>query len=330
MKDSVESRLGLFFAFAVIALLIILEFAGGYGFLKRGYHLHALFKNVQELKPSDFVKIAGVEVGRIESITLTNGLADVSMNLRKGTLVPVDSKATLKFTGLMAQNYVSLELGTSSILAEDNGPPLQTVEQPDLSVLMAKLDNVATGVENLTRSFSGEKIDNLLGPVTDFLKNNQTNLSASIANIKTVTQRIASGQGTVGKLINEDTLYVSALGAVSNLESTATNVQGLSDQAHILVTNINYTITGINAGHGTIGRLLKDDTLYIETTGSMTNLHQILLKINHGQGTVGQLINDDTILKNAKVSLQKLDKATESLEDTGPLSVLGTMASSLF
>jgi phospholipid/cholesterol/gamma-HCH transport system substrate-binding protein len=84
------------------------------------------------------------------------------------------------------------------------------------------------------------------------------------------------------------------------------------------------------AGQGTIGKLLTDQTLYLEATGSMTNLHEILLKINNGQGTVGQLINDPSLLKNAKLSLQKLDKATESLEDTGPLSILGTMASSLF
>ena len=62
----------------------------------------------------------------------------------------------------------------------------------------------------------------------------------------------------------------------------------------------------------------------------MTHLNHILLKIDNGQGTVGQLINDDSTLKNIKISMQKLDKATESLEDTGPLSVLGTMASSLF
>ncbi len=76
--------------------------------------------------------------------------------------------------------------------------------------MFRKLDNVATGVENLTRSFSGEKIDKLLGPLTDFVKDNRTNLTATIGNIKTVSDRIAQGQGTVGKLINEDTLYVSA------------------------------------------------------------------------------------------------------------------------
>jgi len=328
MKDSVESRLGMFFALAVIALLIVMEFAGGYDYFKRGYHLHALFKNVQELKRGDYVKMAGVEVGRVESIVLTtNGLADVTLNLRRDALVKTDSKATIRFTGLMAQSYVSIDFGTAKGLRAEEGAQLDTTEQPDLSVLMTKLDNVATGVENLTRSFSGERIDNLLGPVTDFLKNNQTNLSATIANIRTVSQRIAEGKGTVGKLINEDTLYVSALNTVSNV---STNFQGLAGQARQLVTNLNQTVTRVNSGQGTIGKLVRDDTLYVETTGSMTNLHQILLKINHGQGTVGQLINDDSTLKNLKLSMQKLDKATESLEDTGPLSVMGTMVSSLF
>ena len=207
---------------------------------------------------------------------------------------------------------------------------MQTVEQPDLGQLISKLDSVASGVENLTRSFSGEKIDNLLGPFTDFLKNNQTNLTASIANIKTVTERIALGQGTVGKLINEDTLYATALNSISNLQSTAADIDSAAGKARELITNANDVVLAVRAGQGTVGKLLTDDTLYIEATGTMTNAHQILLKINHGQGTVGQLINDDSILKNAKLSLQKLDKATESLEDTGPLSVLGTMVSSLF
>ena len=62
----------------------------------------------------------------------------------------------------------------------------------------------------------------------------------------------------------------------------------------------------------------------------MANLREILQKMNQGQGTVGKLINDDSFLKNAKLSLQKLDKATDGLEDQGPLSVLGLAIGSLF
>jgi phospholipid/cholesterol/gamma-HCH transport system substrate-binding protein len=42
---------------------------------------------------------------------------------------------------------------------------------------------------------------------------------------------------------------------------------------------------------------------------------------------VGKLVNDESLLKNVKMSLQKLDKATEGLEDSGPMSVLGMAVS---
>ena len=86
----------------------------------------------------------------------------------------------------------------------------------------------------------------------------------------------------------------------------------------------------MNAGEGTLGKLVKDDRLYAETTEMMTNLKEISQKINQGQGTVGKLINDPEFYKNARLTLQKLDQATESLEDSGPLSVLGMAIGKLF
>jgi phospholipid/cholesterol/gamma-HCH transport system substrate-binding protein len=62
----------------------------------------------------------------------------------------------------------------------------------------------------------------------------------------------------------------------------------------------------------------------------MTNLKEILQKVNRGDGSVGKLVNDQEFYKNAKMTLQKLDKATEGLEDQGPLSVLGIIVNNLF
>ena len=45
--------------------VVILEVLGGAPFLKRGYRLHALFHNVQDLKVGDPVKMAGVQIGRV-------------------------------------------------------------------------------------------------------------------------------------------------------------------------------------------------------------------------------------------------------------------------
>jgi phospholipid/cholesterol/gamma-HCH transport system substrate-binding protein len=189
---------------------------------------------------------------------------------------------------------------------------LASVEQPDLSVIMDKLDKAATGIANLGNSFTGDKIDNLVGPLTDFIKQNSGPLTATIANVKNVSSQIAAGQGTIGKLIYDQTLHDTALTTVSNLEETATAVR--------------VVVNDVSAGKGTIGKLLNDDTLYKATTASMTNLNSILQKINQGDGTIGTLVNNKEFYNNAKLSLQKLDKAADGLEDTGPLSVISIMA----
>ncbi len=323
MKHSLETRLGLFFALTLIAAFIILEMLGGVTFFKKGYKVHGLFKNVQELKVGDPVKLAGVPVGQVAKISLTNDLVDVEMKLDKDAAIRTDSKATIKFTGLMGQNFIALDFGTPNGAKAVDNAYLQTAEQADLSALMAKLDNVASGVQNLTKSFTGDKIDNLLGPFTDFLKQNSPQITAIFGNMRTITDDIAAGKGTIGKLINDDALYVSTLTTVSNLQNTSGEIKLTLDQARGIIEQI-------NAGQGTLGKLAKDETLYNETTAAMTNVREIMEKINHGQGSIGKLVNDESLLKNIKLSLQKLDKATEGLEDTGPLSVLGTAVGSLF
>src|SRR5258707_534132 len=325
MRNTLETRLGIFVALAVIAAVLILEIVGGVERFRRGYELKALFNSIQDLKEGDQVKMAGVEVGRVEKVTLdeTNNKVLVTMKLRKDIAVRTDSVASVKFTGLLGQNYVGLDFGTPGSPIAAPGTILSTSEQPDLSAMMAKLDNVASGVENLTKSFTGDKIDNLLGPFTDFLKANRVPLTAAIANFQAVSSQIAQGKGTVGKLIYDESLYNSAYGAVTNLEDTSTQLKAT-------IADARKVIDQVNAGQGTVGKLLHDETLYRETTTSMTNLKEILQKINQGQGTIGKVVNDQELYKNAKLTLQKLDQATEGLEDQGPLSVLGTAVSKLF
>jgi phospholipid/cholesterol/gamma-HCH transport system substrate-binding protein len=330
MRNTLETRLGLFVALAIIAGVFIVEILGGFeGFHKRR-NIEAAFANVQELKAGDRVKMAGVDIGNVGEITLTNNQVVVRMKIRQDAPVKTDSVATVKFTGLMGQNFVSVDFGSPDAPLADNNTRIASAEQPDLSAMMAKIDNVATGVENLTKSFTGEKIDTLLGPFTDFLKANQVPLTATIANIRSISDQISSGQGTMGKLIYDDSLYNSTLASVTNLQDVSVDIKLALADARKVVAQVGGVVDQVNAGQGTVGLLLKDEGLYRETTASMTSLREILGKINQGQGSVGKLINDQEFYKNARMSLQKLDKATEGLEDQGPLSVIGLVAGSLF
>jgi phospholipid/cholesterol/gamma-HCH transport system substrate-binding protein len=86
----------------------------------------------------------------------------------------------------------------------------------------------------------------------------------------------------------------------------------------------------VNAGHGSVGKMITDDRLYNETLAMIVNLREVSQKVNTGQGSIGKLVNDQEMMRNIKMTLQKLDKATEGLEDQGPLSVLGIIVNNLF
>lgn len=315
MKNSLETRLGIFVVFVVIAAIVIVETLNGFHFVHRGYSVSALFQSVQDLKEGDAVKMAGVQIGRVDKIAIEDSKVRVTMAINIDAPVKTDSMASIRFTGLMGQNFVNVEFGSATSPHIVDNSVLATVEQPDLNAIMAKLNDAASGIQNAMKGFTGDTINNLLGPLTDLIKQNSGNLSATVTNIASITTQIAHGQGTVGKLIFDQTLYNSAMNTVSNLQTAVTSAQLMFNN----VTN----------GQGTLGKLMTDSSVYDEMAASMTNLHEILLKINNGQGTVGKLVNNQDFYKNAQMSLQKLDKMADGLEDQGPLSILGSVVSTL-
>src|SRR5580704_5853125 len=161
MKNTLETRLGLFIALAMIAGFLILQVIGDLSFFKPAFNIRARFAGIQELKVGDPVKMAGVPIGKVSKIGLAENKVEVELRLVKDAPVKTDSTAAIKFAGLLGQNYVSIDFGTAGAPKMSAESEIKTVEQPDLGDLMAKLDDVASGVQNLTKSFTGDKIDNL-------------------------------------------------------------------------------------------------------------------------------------------------------------------------
>ncbi len=324
MKNTLQTRLGLFFALAFVAAVVILETIGGLEFLKRGKTIAARFTNVLELNVGDPVKMAGKQIGRVERIEFADDKVRVAMKITDPhARLRTDSRATIRFTGLMGQNYVAIDFGTGQAPEVEDGAELETYEQPDFNQLLTRLEGVTTGIKKLTDTFSESNLGDLLLPFTDFLNESKPRILTLLSNAESISTQVARGQGTVGRLLYEDTLYTSALDTVTNVNRATADVQALLGDARAVVADL-------RAGRGTVGRLLTEDQLYTETATALTNLREILQKVNRGEGTVGRVINDTTLLDNAKLTLQKLDKATEGLEDQGPLTVLGILINPLF
>lgn len=324
MKNTLETRLGIFFALAFVAAIVILETIGGLEFFKRGKVIAARFANVLELNEGDPVKMAGKQIGRVDSIEFADDKVRVTMKITdRKARIRTDSRATIRFTGLMGQNYVAIEFGPGRGPEVENGFELETFEQPDFNQLMTKLEGVTTGIKKLTDNFSDSNLGDLILPFTDFLNESKPRILTILSNAESISARVAGGQGTVGRLIHEDALYVSALETVTNINRATADAQALMGDARAVVADV-------RAGKGTVGRLMTEDQLYTETTEAVANLREIMQKINRGEGTAGKIVNDTALIDNAKLTLQKLDKATEGLEDQGPLTVLGILINPLF
>ncbi len=326
MKSSLETRLGMFFAVVTIAGFILFEMLGGANVFNRGTVYRARFTSARDLKVSDPVKLSGVKIGRVSSVAVVGNRVQVDPKAP----VRTDSIAAIQFTGLMGQNFVALTFGGENSPLAVADTLLQSREQADLSDLMTRLDNVASGVEGLTKSFSGEEISKLFGPLTDFMKQNQSNITTIVANMRDVTSEMAQGRGSIGRLLKDPALFTAAVGTMNHLNDAVSDVKPLTQEARGMMTDLRSVVGKIEKGEGTIGKFLSDPSLFNQANGAVGNLREILEKINRGTGSIGELVNDNAFLKNVKLTLQKVDKATETLEDTGPISVIGTAVGVLF
>ncbi len=75
------------------------------------YEVEAQFTSASGLKPGAPVEIAGVEVGRVKSITLKDDRAMVRLGLDNGTKLYTDTIASIKTRGIIGEKYLALSPG---------------------------------------------------------------------------------------------------------------------------------------------------------------------------------------------------------------------------
>ena len=313
-----EVKVGIFFVVALVILLIIFEFIAGIPIFTKEYSLKTYFKSVGELKEGNPVKLSGVEVGKISKIKIADGKIDVTLKVKKGTPVKNDSLATIKLTSLLGTSYINLAFGSPESPLAQPGSVLQSQEPADVSEILAKVESTVSSIESVF-SDNSEKISSILN------------------GLDTVLGGAARGEGTLGKLIKDDSLYNEARDTLANLNEISEDIkqgrgtlgklvkdESLYNETKETMANLGQLAKRLNSAEGTFGKLLKDDTLYNQATEAATNLNSILKRIDRGEGTIGKLVTDDSLYYDAKDAVKKVEKAVDTQEDLAPLTTIGT------
>ena len=138
-KFDTELFVGLFMIAGIICLgylsvkIARMEILGG-----RGYEVYALFSNSGGLKKGSSIMIAGVEVGRIRSITLDDYQARIVMNLQKELRVQEDAIAAIKTKGLIGEKFIEITPGASDKIINPGGRIRETLPPVDFEQLISK------------------------------------------------------------------------------------------------------------------------------------------------------------------------------------------------
>jgi len=135
---------GLFLLVGILSLAYISIRLGKMQFIGLGgYTLYADFPTVGGLKEGASVEIAGVEIGRVEKISLVNYQARVMMRINAEVKLQEDTIASVKTKGLIGEKYVRISPGGSEALIPAGGrirevePPLD-IEELIGSVIFGK------------------------------------------------------------------------------------------------------------------------------------------------------------------------------------------------
>jgi phospholipid/cholesterol/gamma-HCH transport system substrate-binding protein len=278
-------------AFFLVALLgfavIVLSLSTRTGVWEEHYELVAHFSDVQGLIASAPVRLAGMRVGQVKSVSFDVSdperpalrvLMQINESVRER--IRSDSIASIGAAGLLGDRVVDMSLGTSKGEPLASGAEIPSVDPLDIYVTIDKgaraLDNVATLAANLNdlveefdRDSGGKRLADSVGAVGDLIND------------------VRTGEGLLHTLIYET--YEGS--AVGNLEGSLAAMNGILDE--------------VETGNGLMHSLIYDDPneqdVIVEALEAGARLNSILAKIDRGEGTLGLILNDPTLYEELKL-----------------------------
>jgi phospholipid/cholesterol/gamma-HCH transport system substrate-binding protein len=266
-KLSREKRVGIFFVITVFLAIIVIFVFGKIRPFRRGYHFITTFNHVAGLKAGDDVRLAGLKVGEVSSLKETGEKILVKLWIQERTKIGGDSKITIAQVSVMGGKYVAISPGRTKakpILPEET---VIGYDPPSFEDIVAQLGEAGDEIKNTIIKLS-EYFTKTSDETHQILKENResvqklvTSLNEIADNLNTIVAKIEKGEGTVGRLINEEDLYMETLQAVKDLRETVAEVQttikDVEPHLKASIENIEIITDRLEKGEGTLGRMLQ-------------------------------------------------------------------------
>jgi len=320
MRIRPETNVGLLFALVLVGAMAYFSLSKRFDLpLAHGTTVYALFPEVRNLHQGALVRMGGVIVGRVESMSLVPEQQSVRVRMRitAPEKVRTDSVASIETSPLSAESQLILTSGSASGATVQPNTYLNTVATTDFPSLVIKLDSAADGLDKLVRSFPPGMLDDISQPILGLLETNAVPLNRAIDDMALVTGEIAEGRGTIGQMMmGEPVFHDEALVLVENIGLVAGTTKTFT-------LGLKSIFVDARAGRGNLGLVLTQNGLYDEATSAMGGLRILAEKMNTGPGMIAMMVNDSSLYNNLKITIPRVENSVEGIEDQGPTFALG-------
>jgi len=276
---------------AILVIGSILLFFWGYSFLK-GKNLfdttrkfYVVYDNVEGLAPSAAVTINGLTVGKVNTITIQEKTGKLLVEIQMDNEVPVakSSTASIYEPGFIGGKQIAINPNFEDTNYAKSGDYLQPKVILGLTASLEK--NLAPIQEKLDKVLANA--DALLVNLNDVLDaNTKSNLKKTIAELNTTMTNFSSVSGNLDKVVADNKEKLGSV--VSNLDKTTGNFAKISEDLEkaklgATVENLEKTLVSVNkmmadmeSGKGTMGKLMKDETMYNNLTKASKEIELLL------------------------------------------------------
>lgn len=296
MNESPNKRAVIVGVFVIIGLVFLVSGILIIGNLRETFNrkmeLVSLFDDVGGLQPGNNVWFSGVKVGTVRSMEFFGkSQVEVSMNVatKAQKYIRKDAKVKISSDGIIGNKILVIYGGTEVFPEVQDGDTL--------------------GVE---KTFTSEDM------INTFQENNK-NLLAITADIKAISKKLAAGEGTIGKLLNDTSVY-------ANINAATKSLQSATEKAQHLASSLAAFSSGLNK-KGTLANELTTDTVVFNSVkASVLKLQQIAdtaslfitnLKQagNNPRSSIGVLLHDEEAGAHLKETIKNLESSSKKLDE---------------
>lgn len=266
LKSLEGARLGIFiFLGTVFIVLSIFMIGNKESLFVRSISIKARFHQVEGLRSGAPVRLSGLTIGSVSSISLsgdTSGIVIVTMNIEQSNrhFIRLDSEAFIETEGLVGKKVISITAGSKDMEMVSEGSFIRSKEPINITAIIEETQSLMGYLNDITKEFSE------------------------------IVLKINEGQGTIGKLVNDDELYRATVKITKSADKSLNEITDRLDEVagflvniaggasntfnnlDTVIADIKFLVNNVQKGEGVLGALMADRSSYDSIKTVINNL----------------------------------------------------------